>query len=354
MRRFILSGRRAPAVIRRALRWHLSYLRGGRPGPIAVGVYVTSLCNLSCRMCGIRRDPEPKSLSYQDLVRLVDAVKTGCCYFSFSGGEPLLVGEIERMVAYAAARIPYVHLVSNGLLVTPERCRSLAASGLDEISLSLDGEEEWHDRVRGRAGSHRAVLAAVDCLREHAPGMGVVLNTVLFPEAVGQARAAVRRARDLGVPIKIQPVNRHYEFAGAAGQPEELDFRQVDEEELRSFIEECVRDRRVVNSRYYLKKIPDYFAGRLECGPIRPRCRLPYFFLEANPHGFVSPCMFATGWESGVSIAELAAPEGRRRWRRLQDGLARCRLCEETMYICYWETMIQFPATNFFRYGVLG
>ncbi len=354
MRRMVLSGRRAGVVARRALRWHLSRLLGGRPAPVAVGLFVTSRCNLRCRMCGIWRDPEPKSLPYEDLVRLIDAVKSGCCYFSFSGGEPLLVGDIERMVAYAAARIPYVHLVSNGILVTPERCRALAAAGLDEISLSLDGEEEWHDRVRGEKGSFRAVLAAVSCLREHAPGMGIVLNTVLFPGAVEQARAAVRMARELSVAIKIQPVNRHYEFPGADDRPEGPDFSRGDEGELAAFIDECVRDRRVVNSRYYLKKIPDYFADRLECGPIHPRCRLPLFFLEANPHGFVSPCMFATGWESGVTIADLATPKGRRRWRRLQDRLSRCRLCEESMYICYWEPMIQFPAAHFLRYGVLG
>lgn len=348
----MISGRRLLAVGGRVLKWHLRYFLGGRPPPVAVGLFTTSLCNLSCRMCGIWRDPEPQTLSYGDLVRLVDAVSPVCCYFSFSGGEPLLVKDIGRMVAYAAARIPYVHLVSNGLLVNPERCRELAAAGLDEISLSLDGEEAWHDRVRGEEGSRRAVLEAIGCLREHAPGIGIVLNTVLFPGAVDQARAAVRVARELSAQIKIQPVNRHYEFPGADGRPEELDFSRRDEKELLSFIGECLQDRRVVNSPYYLRRIPDYFRGRLTCPPIHPRCRLPFFFLEANPRGLASPCMFATGWEEGVAIGELVTPSGRRRWRRLQDQLTSCRLCEETMFICYWEPMISFPLSHLLKYGV--
>lgn len=198
------------------------------------------------------------------------------------------------------------------------------------------------------------MLAAVDCLREHAPEIEIVLNTVLFPGAVEQARAAIGTARGLGTLIKIQPVNRHYEFPGAEGKTEKTDFSLVDGEELLSFIDECVRDRCVVNSHYYLRKIPEYFAGRLDCPPIHPRCRLPFFFLEANPHGFVSPCMFATGWESGVTIDDLGTPSGRRCWRLLQDRLTSCRLCEETMFICYWEPMIHFPLMHFLKYGVPG
>lgn len=354
MRRTILSGRRTVTILRRALRWHLAYLRGERPQPVAVGLFATSRCNLRCRMCGIWRDPSPRTLSYESLVKLVDAVADGCCYFSFSGGEPLLVRDIERMVAYASARTPYVHLVSNGLLLTPEKCRNLARAGLDEISLSLDGGEAWHDRVRGEEGSHRAVLEAAAVLREHSPGVRVVLNTVLFPGAVDQARIAVVTARRLGMLIKIQPVNRHYEFPGAAGVPDRLDFSRNDKRELRAFVDECVRDRRVVNSRYYLRKIPEYFAGRLECPPIHPRCRLPYFFLEANPHGAVSPCMFATGWESPVTIDDLATEPGRRRWHNLQDRLTACRLCEQTMFICYWEPLIQFPLDSFLKLGLRG
>lgn len=352
MRKLLISPRRALSLGSRALLWHLKYFLGGRPGPVAVGLFTTSRCNLSCRMCGIWRDPEPKSLSYEELVGLVDAVSPLCCYFSFSGGEPLLVKDIGRMVAYASARIPYVHLVSNGLLLTPDRCRELAAAGLEEISLSLDGEADWHDRVRGEEGSQRSVLEAVGRLREYAPGIKIVLNTVLFPGAVDQARAAVRLARERSLLIKIQPVNRHYEFPGEDGRPEELDFRRLDREELLSFIGECLRDRRVVNSSYYLRRIPDYFRGRLTCPPIHPRCRLPEFFLEANARGLASPCMFAAGWENGVDIAELDTPAGCRRWRRLQDQLASCRLCEETMFICYWEPMIHFPLAHLLKYGV--
>jgi MoaA/NifB/PqqE/SkfB family radical SAM enzyme len=321
---------------------------------MAVGLFTTSACNLSCRMCSIWRDPERRSLAYEQAARLIDAVTPGCCYFSFSGGEPLLVPEIERMIAYAAARIPYVHLVSNGLLVDSERCRRLSAAGLHEISISLDGEASWHDQVRGRAGCQAAALAAIDCLRGNAPGIRIVLNAVLFPGAVAQARAAVALARARGVLIKIQPVNRHFDFPGAASAPEEIDFNRTDDREVEEFIGECLAAPHVVNSRYYLKRIPDYFRGRLSCPPIHPRCRLPFFFLEANAHGFVSPCMIATGWESELDIEEFGRPEGRRRYHRLQDSLTSCRRCEQSMYICYWEPMIHFPLMHFLKYRVLG
>lgn len=41
--------------------------------------------------------------------------------------------------AAKAAGIQHVKLATNGMLLTPQRCRMLVASGLDDISVSLDG-----------------------------------------------------------------------------------------------------------------------------------------------------------------------------------------------------------------------
>jgi hypothetical protein len=83
---------------------------------------------------------------------------------------------------------------------------------------------------------------------------------------------------------------------------------------------------------------------------VHPLCRLPYYFLEANPYRVVSPCMFGTGWEEGVSIEEYATLSDK--FVELQKKLETCRKCDESMYICYWEALINLPLKNFIKYNL--
>jgi len=305
-------------------------------------------------MCSIWRDKKKTTLSYDRLKKLVDSVTPGCCYFSFSGGEPLLVEDIDRMVAYAARKIPYIHLVSNGLLLDAPMARRLKQAGLTEISFSLDGGRDWHNKLRGNQGSYDGVIEAVNIVRQNAPGMKIVLNTVLFPDAVDQARAAVDKARELGVFIKIQPVNPHFQFDDIINSPAPLNFSNIDYDRLDEFIRECLREKHLLNSHFFLNHIIPYFKGELKMPIIHPICKLPYIYLECNSYGNVSPCMVATGWESDITIDELAQSRGEGKYAELRKSLERCRKCEKTMYICCWEPMIHFPISHLIKYGLWG
>jgi MoaA/NifB/PqqE/SkfB family radical SAM enzyme len=73
----------------------------------------------------------------------------GLVYYSISEGEPTLVKDLPERLAYAANKIPYVHLVTNGSTMTKDLARCLNEKGIQEISISLDGLEEFHNTIRG-------------------------------------------------------------------------------------------------------------------------------------------------------------------------------------------------------------
>lgn len=56
-------------------------------------------------------------------------------------------------------------MVSNGMLLGEEQVKLLAAAGLSTITISLDGLEENHNRVRGHSGSFRRALNALRLLQ---------------------------------------------------------------------------------------------------------------------------------------------------------------------------------------------
>lgn len=102
----------------------------------------TNRCNLRCPTCFSHQDGRvKKDLSLADFVTLI---KRNAPYIShvslYNYGEPLLHKNIGGMIRAAkVAGIQHVKLATNGMLLTAQRCRMLVASGLDDISISLDG-----------------------------------------------------------------------------------------------------------------------------------------------------------------------------------------------------------------------
>ena len=91
------------------------------------------------------------------------------------GGEAYLHDdwiEIVREIRQAGMRCS---MTTGGRGLTEERAQAAAEAGLQSASVSLDGGEATHDRLRGVAGAHRAALQAVANLRK--AGIKVAVNT---------------------------------------------------------------------------------------------------------------------------------------------------------------------------------
>jgi cyclic pyranopterin phosphate synthase len=117
------------------------------------------------------------------------AVALGARSLRLTGGEPLLHGSLEALIAAVQplrARHPggdglhEIALTSNGILLSADRARALRAAGLDRITLSLDG-------TTGAAVARMAGVGGSDCLERQRQGE-VLLAKVLA--AIEHARAA--------------------------------------------------------------------------------------------------------------------------------------------------------------------
>ncbi|HEY8943107.1 MAG TPA: radical SAM protein, partial [Polyangiaceae bacterium] len=145
--------------------------------PIYAVWEITLQCDLACRHCGSRaghaRGDELTTAECLDLVRQM--AELGVKEVTIIGGEAYLredwvdiIREIRRCGMSAT-------MTTGGRGVTPERARAAQEAGLQSSSVSIDGLEETHDRLRGVRGSFRAALAALENLR--AAGIQVSVNT---------------------------------------------------------------------------------------------------------------------------------------------------------------------------------
>lgn len=138
---------------------------------------VTLRCDLACRHCGSRaghaREDELDTSECLDLIRQM--AELGVMEVTLIGGEAYLRDDWTELVAAIAAHGMSVTMTTGGRGITKERALSGKAAGLESVSVSIDGLEATHDRLRGVKGSFQSALAALDHFR--AAGVKVSCNT---------------------------------------------------------------------------------------------------------------------------------------------------------------------------------
>ena len=129
-----------------------------------LSIEVTNCCNSACRHCFVRPMlPEISSLSI-DLVReiIFEGYYIGYRRLHITGGEPLLWEGLFEALDYAfASGYKKVFINTNGTLLTEGPISRLSDYDGLSISVSLEGPESLHDRVRGK-GSYRQTEQGIE------------------------------------------------------------------------------------------------------------------------------------------------------------------------------------------------
>jgi len=172
-------------------------------------ISVTDRCNFRCPYCmpaevyGERYQflPRPEILTFEEIERIARiCVELGARKLRVTGGEPLLRTELESLIE-RLARIEGVEdlaLTTNGYLLA-ERADSLAAAGLQRVTVSLDSlDADTFRRMNGRDASVDRVLAGIEAAER--AGLGPMkINTVVL--------------RDVN-DAEVLPLARHFHGTG--------------------------------------------------------------------------------------------------------------------------------------------
>lgn len=116
---------------------------------------------------------DPGSMTLELLKRVLDSAaefrprpKIGLAFT-----EPLNHAHIIDFCNEIASRGFYSSMTSNGFML-PRRAEDLVKSGLDELTISVDGPPELHDTIRGRKGSFERLYEGIAKLNETKARLG--------------------------------------------------------------------------------------------------------------------------------------------------------------------------------------
>ncbi len=288
--------------------------------PSLISIYVSEKCNLKCSMCA-NKDSRQRfdkksvnnSINFIDIIRLVDEVKLNKPMFYLIGGEPLLCKEIFQIIRFIHKNGMITSLTTNGWFLK-EKANDLIESGIDFISISIDGDRDIHDRNRGVKGSFERAVDGIKELvdlrnKSHKLLPNIKINCVIGPHNIEKLSDIIELAKTLNVDElcfehfsyytdSIEQLNKQYvsenntgnDIGGMKIKNIEL-FNKTEIEALKKFFEIIVNhdnEGLLISFRPITNSIADYYSGTFPSK--QSKCRGPFHGLTIRQNGDIEVC----------------------------------------------------------------
>ncbi len=328
-----------------------------RVRPIYAVWEITLACDLACRHCGSRAGKErPGELTTEECLDLVDQMAgMKVKEVSLIGGEAYLRDDWIQIMERITARGMIPLLTSGGRNITPERARAAKQAGLRSASISIDGNEATHDRLRGVVGSYRSALESIKNLRD--AGIPVSTNTQINRLSIPDLPDVLELMGQLG--LHSWQIQLTVAMGRAADEPDVL-LQPYDLLELFPLLSKLKKRCDELNIKMWPGNNIGYFGpyeqelrGRMPLGHMYS-CGAGRSTLGIEADGAIKGCpsLPTEAWTGGnirdaslKDIWERATPLRYTRDRTVEDLHGYCRTCyyaNECRAGCTWTSFVLF------------
>ena len=202
---------------------------GETPALRMIAWEITRSCNLSCIHCraAAQYGPYPNEFTTQECFDLIDEIVTFANpVIILTGGEPLMREDIFEVARYGTDKGLRMVMATNGTLITPEIARKMVASGIQRISVSIDGKDAaHHDAFRKVEGAFEGSLQGIRYAKE--AGMEFQINTTITRLNLDQLDDILKLALDIGAAaihiFLLVPTGRGKELEEQEISPEDYE-----------------------------------------------------------------------------------------------------------------------------------
>jgi putative heme d1 biosynthesis radical SAM protein NirJ1 len=174
---------------------------GARPGSGPVVVWnATKTCNLECIHCyadaeTVKFANELTTAEARTMIEDLAAMNVPALLIS--GGEPLVRPDIFDLAQYAMSLGVRVTFSTNGTLIDKQKAKKIAGIGVTYVGISIDGDEQRHDRMRGREGAFRDAVRGIRNCRD--AGIRVGVRFTVTQDNVNEIDSVFRLVEEEGI-----------------------------------------------------------------------------------------------------------------------------------------------------------
>jgi MoaA/NifB/PqqE/SkfB family radical SAM enzyme len=307
------------ALNRRAREWSM-IARGvaSTDHPVMAHIIPIRRCNLSCTYCN-EYDDFSKPVAIEIMTERLDQLaRLGTTIVTFSGGEPLLHPDLDKLIAHVRSRGMLAGMITNGYLLTPQRVNQLNDAGLDHMQISIDNV--MPDEVSKK--SLKVLDKKLQILSEYAL-FHVNINSVLGGGIHNPEDALVvgKRALELGFTSTVGIIH------DSSGQ-----LRPIGERERKVFLAMKNFEKKNFSQINYYQN--DIANGR----PSHWRCRAGSRYLYICEDGLVHYCSQQRGYPA-KPLAEYTVDDIRREYLTEKSCAPMCTIScvRQISYFDFWR-----------------
>jgi heme b synthase len=200
--------------------------------PRLVAWEVTRNCNLNCVHCraAASRGPYADELRTEKGREILEQIaEVGKPIVILTGGEPLLREDIFELATYGTDLGLRMVMATNGTLITPEIAKRMKPSGIQRVSISLDGPDaSTHDRFRQVQGAFEGSIRGIDELKSE--GIEFQVNTTITRHNVNQAQEI------LDLAVRLGAAAHHIFLLVPTGRAKDMTHQEISAEQYEDIL----------------------------------------------------------------------------------------------------------------------
>lgn len=294
-----------------------------------------SSCNCRCVMCDIwKGNKNTKQLQEEDVKNILSSLKKlDTKRIVMSGGEALLNKNFFTFCEIIKKQGIKITLLSTGLTVYHHAEKIVKL--VDEVIVSLDGDEPMHDEIRNIKGAYAELKKGIQKLKELNPAFPVSARCVVHRLNFRIWDKIILAAKEIGLDqISFLPADVTTEAFNRAEiwekerqesvlvAKEELPSLELVLESLISKFKFLFNDGFIAESPEKLRKIYQYYAAHhgLADFPFK-KCNAPWVSTVIEADGTVRPCFFhdPLGSIKDHSLLDILNSEKSKQYRKQLD-----------------------------------
>jgi len=294
-----------------------------------------SACNCRCVMCDIWKDNKNlKQLTEEDVKDLLSSLKKfETKQVVMSGGEALLHPNFFRFCEILQNEGIKISLLSTGLTI--KKNAELLLKWVNDIIVSIDGDEILHDSIRNIPGSFNKIREGVAHIKSINPNYKITARTVIHKLNYKSWPSIIESTKQMGLdqisflPADVSSHAFNREVLWNDAKQNEIMLQKEELPVLQEIIDYVIQkyqsefsNRFIAESPLKIQKIHDYYAALHNLNPFPyKKCNAPWVSTVIEADGTVRPCFFhdALGNIHDDSLDEILNSEEVIRFRKTLD-----------------------------------
>lgn len=265
-----------------------------------------SACNCRCVMCDIWKDNKNlKQLTEADVSGLLASLKTlGTQQVLMSGGEALLNPNFFSLCKILKKQKIKISLLTTGLTVKKNAQQLLR--WIDDLIVSLDGDEPLHDAIRNIPGAFQKLKEGVEYLKSINPEYKITGRTVIHQLNFRNWQGIIDAAAEMGLdqisflPADVSSHAFNRQMTWTEPKQHEILIAEHQLPELKETVRHLLlKNAARFNSHFIaepankLQDIYRYYAAFYQLNPFPyKKCNAPWVSAVIEADGNVRPCFF--------------------------------------------------------------